>query len=240
MPASKFECVVTENFYESPDVYLLRMKASNGFAFKPGQYISFEYEKEGAKKLKPYSIASAPHILPDLEFCIKRVDTPVPGFVSNLLKPENTKVGATFRALGPLGRFICEPPVTHDCIFIATGTGIAPFTAMLGEIFKNGGTERKIWLFYGVRYENGLVYHALLEKWAEQHPNFHYVPTLSRPEPSWKGGHGYVQHHFQKMITDPKDKQVYICGLKPMVEEVIAIAQQMGFGKEQIHFEKYV
>ncbi|HLF06739.1 MAG TPA: FAD-dependent oxidoreductase [Thermoplasmata archaeon] len=240
MPASKYDCVVTDNFYESPDVYLLRMTFPPEFTFKPGQYVSFEYEKDGAKKLKPYSIASPPHILPEIEFCIKRVDAPVPGFVSNLLKPETTPKGAKFRALGPLGRFILEPPVPHDCIFIATGTGIAPFVAMLGEIFKHGGTDRHIWLFYGVRYENGLVYHALLEMWASQHPTFHYVPTLSRPEPTWKGGHGYVQHHFQKMITEPKEKQVYICGLKPMVEEVITIAQQVGFGKEQIHFEKYV
>ncbi len=240
MGAERYDCVVTENHYESPDVYLLRMQFPPHFKFKPGQYVSFEYEKDGASKLKPYSIASPPHLCPEVEFCIKRVDSPLPGFVSNLLKPEQTKAGARFRALGPLGRFVLEPPPNQDCIFIATGTGIAPFISMMGEIFRSGGTERRLWLFYGVRYESGLVYRDLLEKWAGQHPNFTFVPTLSRPEASWKGLKGYVQHHFQQLITDPKEKHVYICGLKPMVEEVLAIAQQMGFQKEQIHFEKYV
>ena len=68
----------------------------------------------------------------------------------------------------------------------------------------------------------------------------HLLLTLSRPEPTWKGESGYVQVHFQKIIPDSKDKHVYICGLKPMVDEVIAVAQKLGFVKEQIHFERFV
>src|SRR3990172_4706497 len=192
MGAERYDCVVTDNHYEGPDVYLLRMRFPPSFTFKAGQYVSFEYEKEGSTKLKPYSIASPPHVSPQVEFCIKRVDTPVPGYVSNLLKPENTKPGARFRTLGPLGRFVLECPVGHDCVFIATGTGIAPFISMLGEIFNSGGTDRKLWLFHGVRCEIGLVYRALLERWAAEHPCFTFVPTLSRPDPSWNGLKGYV------------------------------------------------
>ena len=40
-------------------------------------------------------------------------------------------------------------------------------------------------------------------------------------------------------IGDRRDLDVYICGLKAMVDDVRAILKAMGFDRKQIIFEKY-
>src|SRR3989304_4750192 len=51
-----------------------------------------------------------------------------------------------------------------------------------------------IYMFTGVRYVKELLYHDLFQAWARKYPNFHYVPSISRPEtPEWTGRKGAVQ-----------------------------------------------
>jgi CDP-4-dehydro-6-deoxyglucose reductase len=45
--------------------------------------------------------------------------------------------------------------------------------------------------------------------------------------------------HLLEAIGDRRDLDVYICGLKAMVDEVRAILKTLGFDRKQIIFEKY-
>jgi CDP-4-dehydro-6-deoxyglucose reductase len=94
-------------------------------------------------------------------------------------------------------------------------------------------------LIFGVRYESSVYYRGEFEALAAKHPNFQFWPTLSRPEPSWKGRHDHVQQHLLEAIGDRRDLDVYICGMKAMVDDVRAILKGMGFDRKQIIFEKY-
>ncbi len=101
--------------------------------------------------------------------------------------------------------------------------------------------DRNIWLIFGVRYDDEILYHEEWLAFERDHPNFHYIPTVSRPRSSdWKGEVGYVQVKLKKHITDVCDKQIYVCGLVPMIEAVEKTAIEMGCDLKQIHFEKYV
>ena len=96
--------------------------------------------------------------------------------------------GDTVEIKGPYGYFVWRSP-PNDSILVATGTGIAPFRGMLLEYFEAGG-DRDITLIFGVRYEESLLYRAEFESLAEEHPNFHFWPTLTRPGPGWEGRTG--------------------------------------------------
>ena len=147
------------------------------------------------------------------------------------------KPGDEIQMTGPYGGFIFRRPV-EDSILVATGTGIAPFRAMLQDRLAPD-SARQFTLIFGVRYERGLLYRAEFEELARDHPNFRFWPTLSRPEPGWRGRCGHVQEHLTEAIGERRDVNVFICGLKAMVDDVRSLLKSWGFEKKRIIYEKY-
>jgi CDP-4-dehydro-6-deoxyglucose reductase len=101
------------------------------------------------------------------------------------------------------------------------------------------GGDRDVMLIYGVRYEESLLYRTEFESLAKTHPNFRFVPTLSRANDAWTGARGRVQPHLLDAIGDRRDVDVYVCGLKLMVDDVRAALKELGFDRKQVVFEKY-
>src|SRR5580693_718981 len=96
------------------------------FGFVAGQWLSFKTNKaDGEEIVRAYSIASAPYGDNSFALCLNRVQD---GFMSNFLC--DMKEGDEIGCQGPFGDFILRPPM-RDTVFIATGTGIAPFRSML-------------------------------------------------------------------------------------------------------------
>ena len=157
--------------------------------------------------------------------------------MSNFL--HHVPVGTKLPTIGPLGRFVMQEPIPFDTVFVATGTGVAPFIAMMGHIWDRGlDRGREFHMVFGVRYVHDLIYRDLIEKWAREHRNFHFYPTISRPETSeWKGRVGYVQKILENEIKDYGRKQVFICGLHDMVEDVNNLCKRLGFA--YVRFEKW-
>ena len=98
---------------------------------------------------------------------------------------------------------------------------------------------RQLTLLFGIRHENSIYYRDDFDALARARSNFHFWPTLSRPQPSWGGRAGHVQTHLLEAIGERRDLDVYICGLKAMVDDVRGILKAMGFDRKQIIFEKY-
>lgn len=199
--------------------------------FKPGQFVSFNETLNGKKITRPYSIVS----LPDgnrFELCLNLVHGGV--FTPHLfaLKP-----GDSIETSAPLGFFVIRDPA-KEAVFIATGTGIAPFRAMAPDYFAHP-QSKQLTLLFGVRHEPTIYYRDDFEALAAKHSNFRFWPTLSRAESSWTGRTGHVQAHLIEAIRERRDLDIYICGLKAMVDDVRAILKGLGFDRKQIIFEKY-
>jgi NAD(P)H-flavin reductase len=137
---------------------------------------------------------------------------------------------------------------------IATGTGIAPFRSMLVGMFESGNgipdaMERpasppvnpsaQFWLLFGARYEQDIYYREEFERLAAEHSNFHFMPTLSRGGPEWKGLRGYVQEHVREIVGSRTDMQAYICGLDKMVSANRKLLRSLGWDRKSIRYEKY-
>jgi len=128
-----------------------------------------------------------------------------------------------------------QPP--RDSLFVATGTGIAPFRAMLlGHLNE---ASPAFTLMFGVRFESHLMYRNEFEDMARRFPQFRFWPTLSRPELGWGGRAGHVQAHLAEALGERHDVDVYLCGLKAMVDDVRRILKEMGFDRKQVFYEKY-
>ena len=134
--------------------------------------------------------------------------------------------GDEVRVTGPVGKRFLLPthPEQHHHLFIATGTGIAPFRGMVLELLKGpaGNAGCEIWLLMGSPYTTDLLYHELFVDLASQYSNFHYRQALSR-EPGPDGSRGsYVDAlleregaRFGPLLADPHTV-LYLCGLAGM------------------------
>ena len=206
------------------------------FGFVAGQWLSVKaVTPEGEEITRAYSIASPPAENGRFAFCLNRVQD---GFMSNYLCDLAEGCEVTFQ--GPFGDFILRPPL-RDTVFIATGTGIAPFRSMSHWLLA--GAERhqgkQFWLVFGSRLEQDIYYHDEFTRLAASHPNFHYAPTLSRGSDAWRGLRGYVQEHVPAIIGERSDMHAYVCGLDKMVSANRELLRARGWDRKQILYEKY-
>jgi len=211
------------------------MKGVPRFGFVAGQWLSFKTNKpDGEEIIRAYSMASPPDGDNKFALCLNRVQD---GFMSNFLC--DMKEGAEIGCQGPFGDFILRPPL-RDTIFIATGTGIAPFRSMLrwllGDESRHQG--KQLYLVFGNRTEKDIYYHDEFVRLAE-HANFHYLPALSRGRPDWQGLRGYVQEHVPAITQGRTDMHAYICGLDKMVKTNRDLLESLGWDRKSILYEKY-
>ncbi|WP_256685886.1 ferredoxin--NADP reductase [Halococcus qingdaonensis] len=242
---------------EHPSLLRLRFRPEEPFEFVPGQYARISYEEE---EPRVYSIASSPN-RDELELCIRRV--PDGELTPDLC--DRTAKGDELFLRGPYGdEFMLQDPSERDLVFIATGTGAAPFKSMIDYTFEEGrdefeGHERDVWLFLGASWEDDLPYHEEFLALADENPNFHPVFTCSREEylGDWDGETEYVQHTLLKYLDpdcvdtdslppditdfvgsetktdietriDPKNAEVYVCGIGAMCESVREVVEPLG------------
>jgi ferredoxin-NADP reductase len=201
------------------------------FTFVPGQFVSMNQIVNEKKITRAYSIASAPSETNHFELCLNLVR-------EGLLSPRlfEMRPGDTIEIRPPLGMFVLRNP-PRDVVFVATGTGIAPFRSILKAQLSE--TSQAMTLVFGVRHESHLLYREEFEEMARKYPHFRFLPTLSRPTDSWAGRSGHVQTHLIEAIGERRDIDVLLCGLKLMVDDVRNILKEVGFDRKQILFEKY-
>jgi CDP-4-dehydro-6-deoxyglucose reductase len=225
--------VVLEFHDIAPEVrhFVFEVPALQRLHFKPGQFVSFQETLNGKKITRPYSIVSLPNGN-RFELCLNLVDGGV--FTPHLFK---MKPGDSIETSAPLGFFVIRDPA-KDAVFIATGTGIAPFRSMAPHYLSNP-QAKQLTLLFGVRHEQTIYYRVDFEALARTYSNFRFWPTLSRAGPSWTGRTGHVQSHLLEALDGRRDLDVYICGLKAMVDGVRAMLKELGFDRKQIIFEKY-
>jgi ferredoxin-NADP reductase len=227
------KATLVESYEIAPEVrhFVFEAPGVKQLHFKPGQFVSFNETLAGKKITRAYSIASLPagnHF----ELCLNLVH-------EGLFSPHlfAMKPGDSVEMTDPLGFFVVRNPA-KDAVFVATGTGIAPFRSMVPDYLSHP-QAKELTMLFGVRHERSIYYRDDFDALRKQHSNFRFWPTLSRADASWSGRTGHVQVHLMEAIGDRRDLDVYICGLKAMVDDVRAILKAMGFDRKQIIFEKY-
>jgi NAD(P)H-flavin reductase len=255
MPATQFRATVERIDILSYNVRGFRFKFIEPprLEFKAGQFIILNVpkasppaERQSASQFlaqsgpsaavgvvkRAYSIASPPYEPQAIDLCIQHVEG---GIASTYFW--QLKEGDTVSVSGPHGNFLLKEPLTYDPVFIATGTGVAPLRGMIKHLLHVNCT-RPMWLLFGTRYEHALLYESEFRSLAGFRPNFHYVPTVSRPK-DWHGEVGHVQQTFQKYFTDFSNLEIYLCGWLEVVKAVCKDLDSFGVPKEKLHYEEW-
>lgn len=148
------------------------------------------------------------------------------GVASNFLC--DLKPGDKVQVTGPAGKRFLLPadPSLHDYLFIATGTGIAPFRGMVEDLAAAGMPGRAT-LIMGSPYRTDLLYHDEFRARASE--RFRYWPVVSRERQGEDAGEGAVggkPMYVQDRLALARDEVaemlaggrtlIYICGIAGM------------------------
>jgi ferredoxin--NADP+ reductase len=262
--------IVTQRIDSAPGLMILRV-APEGWElppFTPGQFAVLGLpasapKSPGAEPDDPplpqdtflsraYSIASSSLERQYLEFYLVEVKT-------GALTPRLFALKEGDRVwLGPkfTGRFTLDQvPQDQNVVFIATGTGLAPYMSMLRTHLEAGGSRRYA-VLHGARRSRDLGYREELLVMQGLAPNFLYIPVLTRPETEpvpWKGHTGRLPAFWKEKILErawgfqpsPANTHCFLCGNPAMVEAMEAVLEAEGFTEHstrkpgQVHSEKY-
>ena len=188
------------------------------FKFVAGQHISLSIM--GDYQSREYSIYSAEEGK-NLELLVKEVEG---GYFSPKLK--HLKVGDMVEVHGPFGKFGLDTQKTntHKHVFIASGTGIAPFHSMVKSY-----PEIDYQIIHGVRYAN-----EAYEK--EHYDKNRHVLCTSRDE---KGDFKGRLTEYLKQTTFNKNTSFYLCGNSDMIFDSMEILKDKGFDRDNVNVEVY-
>ncbi len=224
----------------TPGLAIVGVQAlETSFPFEPGQYATLGLMGEDKLVQRPMSISSSADDLSEYEFFIRLVDSG--GFTPLLWR---IGVGDPINIKGPKGKFLLQDD-GRTCLFVASGTGLAPFISMI-ETLRGRGLSREVVLLHGVSYDYDLAWREQLTALEEQGGfPLRYVGTVSRPQqcPDWTGCTGRVETIVASKLDElgltAENTTIYLCGNPEMVSAVEEIGLERGFPAEQIRKELY-
>lgn len=202
----------------------------DGFTYKIGQFISL---KVNNFNYRAYSLVSHPND----DFLKIAAAVGHKGLGADYLKGISHLNNPQIQYIGPSGRFFMSNSPAPQIIFLATGTGIAPFIPMLRELieFKKGANS-KISLFFSSTTQNNFFYENELQRLKTLQNTFEYKIFLTRQKVD---GFEFGRISGNYSISDPQNTQVYICGHPDMVTQNLQIVKNLVVPENHIFFEKF-
>jgi benzoate/toluate 1,2-dioxygenase reductase subunit len=196
--------------------------------FLPGQYVNIDVP--GLDVTRSYSFSSRPGER-RVSFLIKSIPG---GAMSAYL--DRAQPGDRLAMNGPSGSFYLRE-VARPLLFLAGGTGLAPFLSMLHALAEKGCAQ-PIHLLYGVTRDQDLVLVERLAEFAEKLPGFSFDTCVAASE-STHPRQGYVTDHLDPAKLHDGEVDVYLCGPPAMVDAVQRHFDGLGVKPASFHYEKF-
>ena len=214
----------------SDGLFTLSIHCPGVAPFESGQFLQVGMETPEKHLHRPYSVAS-PHS-DTLDFFIVRVD-------GGELTPRlwslevGDSIDVSAKATG--GFTLSHTPEAETIWLLATGTGLAPYIAMMREktIWMR---HKNVVLVHGVRYATDLAYLDELSQIKLAYgERFHFIPVVSRAEV-----HGAISGRITTAIENgsleskaenamtPANCAVMMCGNPQMLDDVEALLKDRG------------
>lgn len=221
-----FSATVASVVQHKDAAIVLELDVSLAPSFLPGQYVNIAVP--GSSESRSYSFSSRPGEN-RISFVIKKIPG---GLMSNWL--EQAEAGTELKMIGPLGSFYLRD-AQRPLLFLAGGTGLAPFLSML-EVLARENSQQRIHLIYGVTRDLDLVLVDQIEAFTDRLANFTY-DTVVAEEASNHQRKGWVTQHMPP--EGLHDRDVYLCGPPPMVDAVRRYFDEKGVTPKSFYYEKF-
>ncbi len=213
---------ITQKTIWAEGLFTIQVQVEGVQEFQPGQFLQIGHQDGDEHVHRPYSVASPWGS--KLEFFIVRVDD---GQLTPFLwaLEEGASLDINHRAAGSFT--LQKTPDAEVLWLIATGTGLAPYIAML-RTEEPWQRYKKIVVVHGVRLAQDLAYTEEFQQLTEKHPEqFAYVPTLTR-----ESTNGALQGRIPELLKSgalenqagiqmsANNSSVMLCGNPAMLDDM--------------------
>lgn len=229
-------CTISDIQIAGPEVKLFKIKYPHAVQFQSGQFIIIDFGNlEHTFNTRSYSISdfTADN---EIEICVVLKED---GAATPLLF--DMPVGTKLTCSNPQGRFVLPDEISPDVrlVFICTGTGVAPFRAMIKDILFHRKLENSISLYFGCRKRENALYYDEFKQYAHQFDRFNYYPVFSREDKNQDIKTGYVHPYYLEELGAKPSALIYICGWTEMVKESRDNLKELGYTRKEIKVEFY-
>ena len=192
----------------SKKAFEIELSRPPSFEFKAGQTIILIH-----KSIKRYySLLSTPND-PNLTLCVHHLPE---GRLSSVLA--GAEIGFQLKLTGPHGYFTFKPSIRMP-VFIATGTGIAPFVS-----FARSGTTDFV-LFHQATSADELYYQSYFHKITPKYfPCLSEAPVTESSFPNLFGGK--ISECIRKNLR-PGSYDFYLCGEREMLRDATLLVDEI-------------
>lgn len=250
---------------ETPDTVTIELDVpehlNDAFAYKQGQHITVRVHQNDHELRRSYSMSSSPLEKNRLAVTVKKVQG---GHVSTFLH-DSLKAGDALEVAAPDGRFYVplDPEKRRTYYMFGAGSGITPLMSIIKTTLESEPMS-SIFLFYGSRNEESIIFRDELERLSERYAGqLHVEHVISQPKKESAGGGLFGM--FKKTITNWQGKTgritqraagefidenlargpesdcfYFICGPGDMTDTVKTALLGRGIEAKQIHAEHFV
>ncbi len=203
MSRESFQAGVVGQRWLTGHVFEISFERPRGFSFIPGQKVSLTIDDI----TRQYTLINQPDAS-ELTICVGHV--PDGRLTPLLARARPGEIVSLSAAAG----FFTYQSLGRRAVFVATGTGIAPFLAFI----RNG--VRDFCCLQGAINERELLYRDEVEQAAGE-----YIPCLSAPESNGPFWNGRVTSYLEQRLAKER-YDFYLCGNGDMIRDAIRIIDQ--------------
>ncbi|MBN2449761.1 MAG: 2Fe-2S iron-sulfur cluster binding domain-containing protein [Lentisphaeria bacterium] len=222
------------------DIVLLRLELlePGTMAFTPGEYVQLQapaYARSPTPVYRAYSLAGDPGDEHHIELIVRLV----PNGICTTWVFEHLRVGDTVHCNGPHGEFRLTD-TDREMLFIAGGSGMAPFRSMLAQM-AHTGSQRRCRYFFGAVERRGMFCLDEMREYERVLPAFRFIPALSAPAEgdAWEGETGLITDVVNRHCPDCSNLEGYLCGSPGMIDACVRVLTGNGMPEEQIFYDKF-
>ena len=210
------------------------------FAFKQGQYLTFEAQIDGEPVRRSYSICTA--VGQPLAVAIKKIE----GGAFSQFAHAHFKAGVQVEVLPPDGQFTSRLDAAQekDYLCIAAGSGITPIISIVQTILEQE-PESRVTLLYGNRRSADIIFRDRL-LWLKNAymSRLQWINIFSQETQPAPILHGRINNRKggelnQCLIDIAGFDEFFLCGPEAMISEVARGLRGEGVAEENIHYELF-
>jgi len=196
------------------------------FAYRAGQFLTFEVPWGGARLLRCYSLSSCPDSEREHKVTVKRVER---GRVSNWF--HELREGDLLQVMPPAGRFVLRES-ERPLLMWGGGSGITPLMSLIKSALAT--TERSIHLLFANRDPASVIFRGELDALVERYPQRLSVEHHLDSE------RGFLEVPATRVhLAGQRSAHSYICGPTPFMDLVESVLAEAGFGSDRIFIERF-
>jgi len=209
------------------------------FAFKAGQTCDVTLPapkyQDAKGSTRTFSITSSPADLPRIMFATRLTGS---AFKRSLVEAE---AGTEVDIEGPFGSFTLHQNAKRPAVLLAGGIGVTPFRSIIKDAVERKLPHR-LTLVHSNRNAASTAFLGDFEIWAQDAPNFQFVPTLTEPAPgeAWPYSTGLIDARFlSSRLADAAETIFYIAGPIAFVKAMQEILPAVGADPDNIRAEEF-